>query len=62
MDCLSVLNYGSKVLKSNNIKTHRLDAELLLAEVLNNPDKKNSIALETCDWEQTIEILKELDD
>ncbi len=35
MDCLSVLNYGSKVLKSNNIKTHRLDAELLLAEVLN---------------------------
>ena len=35
MDCLSVLNYGSKVLKSNNIKTYRLDAELLLAEVLN---------------------------
>ena len=35
MDCLNVLNYGSKVLKSNNIKTHRLDAELLLAEVLN---------------------------
>ena len=35
MDCLSVLNYGSKVLKSNNIKTHRLDAELLLAKVLN---------------------------
>ena len=29
------MNYGSKVLKSNNIKTHRLDAELLLAEVLN---------------------------
>ena len=35
MDCLSVLNYGSKVLKSNDIKTHRLDAELLLAKVLN---------------------------
>ena len=35
MDCLSVLNYGSKVLKSNDINTHRLDAELLLAEVLN---------------------------
>ena len=35
MDCLSVLNYGSKVLKSNDINTHRLDAELLLAKVLN---------------------------
>ena len=35
MDCLSVLNYGNKVLKSNDIKSHRLDAELLLAKVLN---------------------------
>ena len=35
MNCLNTLNYGDKILKSNNIYSHRLDTELLLARVLN---------------------------
>ena len=35
MNCLNTLNYGDRILKSNNIYSHRLDTELLLARVLN---------------------------
>ena len=35
MNYLNVLNYGNKFLKLNNIKSHNLDSELLLAKVLN---------------------------
>tara|TARA_B100000886_G_scaffold339510_1_gene305177 strand:+ start:315 stop:1166 length:852 start_codon:yes stop_codon:yes gene_type:complete len=35
MNCLNILNYGNKVLKSNDIDSHSLDTELLLAKVLN---------------------------
>ena len=35
MNCLNILNYGNKVLKSNDINSHSLDTELLLAKVLN---------------------------
>ena len=35
MDYLSSLNYGYRLLKSNNIISYKLDSELLLASVLN---------------------------
>ena len=35
MNYLNTLNYGNKILKSNEINSHRLDTELLLANVLN---------------------------
>ena len=35
MNYLNVLNYGNDFLKLNNIKSHNLDSELLLAKVLN---------------------------
>ena len=35
MNYLNVLNYGNNFLKLNNIKSHNLDSELLLAKVLN---------------------------
>lgn len=35
MDYLSTLNYGYRLLKSNNIISYKLDSELLLASVLN---------------------------
>ncbi len=35
MNYVSILNYGSKILKSKNITSYKLDTELLLAKVLN---------------------------
>ncbi len=35
MKYFQILNYGNKVLKSNNIKSYKLDSELLLAKALN---------------------------
>ena len=35
MNYLSSLNYGNKILKSNNIRSYKLDSELLLAKALN---------------------------
>ena len=35
MNYLSTLNYGYRILKSNNIISHKLDSELLLASALN---------------------------
>ena len=35
MNYLSSLNYGNKILKSNNIISYKLDSELLLAKALN---------------------------
>ena len=34
MEILQLINKGSKQLKKNNIKTHRLDSEILLAKIL----------------------------
>ena len=34
MNYLEAINYGNKLLKSNNIKNYSLDSELLLAKVL----------------------------
>ena len=35
MNYLSTLNYGYRLLKSNNIISYKLDSELLLASALN---------------------------
>ena len=35
MNYLSTLNYGYRILKSNNINSHKIDSELLLASALN---------------------------
>ena len=37
MNYLQTLNFGSHKLKSNNIKTHILDSELLLSHIINKP-------------------------
>ena len=37
MNYLQTLNFGSHKLKSNNIKTHILDSELLLSHTINKP-------------------------
>ena len=35
MNYLDAMNYGSKILKSNNIKNFILDSEILLAKAMN---------------------------
>ena len=49
MNYLNVLNYGNKFLKLNNIKSHNLDSELLLAKVLNLSREDLLINLEKID-------------
>ncbi len=45
MNYLEAINYGNKLLKSNNIKNYRLDSELLLAKVLKSTREKIIINL-----------------
>ena len=40
MNYLDALNYGSKILKLNNIKSYNIDTELLLSDVLNYTREK----------------------
>ncbi len=46
MNNLEVINYGSKILKLNNIDSYNLDSELLLAKVLNTTRENLLINLE----------------
>ena len=45
MNYLEAINYGNKLLKSNNIKNYSLDSELLLAKVLKSTREKIIINL-----------------
>ncbi len=45
MNYLEAINYGNKLLKSNNIKNYSLDTELLLAKVLKSTREKIIINL-----------------
>ena len=43
METLQLINTGSKKLKEKNIYSHKLDAEILLSEVLNQTREKTLI-------------------
>ncbi len=49
MNYLSTLNYGYRLLKSNNIISYKLDSELLLASALNKTREIN-------DWTNTYKL------
>ncbi len=46
MNNMDVLNYGSKLLKNNNINSYNLDSELILAKVLNSSREELLINLD----------------
>ena len=37
MNYLETLNFGNKILKTSNIKSYRLDSEIILSKVINKP-------------------------
>ena len=45
MNYLDAINYGSKILKINNIKSHIIDSELILSSILNKPREEILINL-----------------
>ena len=53
MEILQLINTGSKKLKEKNIYSHKLDAEILLSEVLNQTREKTLI-----EFNRKIEIKK----
>ena len=46
MQILELLNSGSKELKNNNINSHKLDSEILLAKILNKKREEILINLD----------------
>ena len=46
MKILELLNFGSKLLKNNNILTHKIDSEILLSKVLGRSREKILINLD----------------
>ena len=60
MNYLEVLNYGSKILKINNIKSYSLDSELILSKVLNLSREKLLINLENNLEEKYLRKFKKL--
>ena len=60
MNNLDVLNYGSKLLKNNNIDSHELDSQLILAKVLNYNREKLLIHLDRKLDQQNFKIYKKL--
>ena len=55
MQILKLLNSGSKDLKNNNINSHKLDSEILLAKILN---KKREEILINLDDQVTLSKIK----
>ena len=60
MNNIDVLNYGSKLLKNNNIDSHELDSQLILAKVLNYTREKLLIHLDQKLDQQNFKIFKKL--
>ena len=55
MEILQLINSGSKELKNNNIISHKLDSEILLAKILN---KKREEILINLDAKVTLKVVK----
>jgi len=60
MQILDLLNSGSQKLKSNNVISHRLDSEILLAKTLNKEREELLINLNKKVSQQDIEYYKKL--